>query len=65
MNNDFSMVYTIKELAQVLKISNSSAYQLARSENFPKVYVGKRILIPSQELKEWLIQNCNGVKDVS
>lgn len=55
------LVYTIKELAEKLKISISSAYQLARAEDFPKINIGKRILIPDKELKIWLSERCNGI----
>ena len=59
---DESMVYTIKELAKVLKISKSNAYQLARTPGFPKIKIGKRILVPKEELKKWLISQCNEVR---
>lgn len=55
-----SLVYTINELAENLKISKSSAYQLARNKDFPTIRIGKRILIPVSKLKEWLTEYCNG-----
>lgn len=55
-----TLVYTISELADVLKISKSTAYQLARAKDFPKMYIGKRILIPLEDLKIWIKENCNG-----
>lgn len=46
----------VKELKQQLGISRASAYELTRSEGFPCFKVGKRILIPVEELKKWLSQ---------
>ena len=55
-SNQESIVYSIDELADVLKISKSLAYQLARNRDFPKTKIGKRILIPAEELKKWLLR---------
>lgn len=52
--------YSIKELSEILKISKSNAYQLAKNEDFPKIKIGKRIFIPAENLKEWIRRNCNG-----
>ena len=59
MKNDTiePLVYSIEDLTKVLKISKGMAYQLARSENFPIIRIGKRILVPAEGLKEWVLQN--------
>lgn len=54
-----TLVYTIPELAKILKISLSTAYQMARADGFPKVRINKRILVPAEELKVWLRKKCN------
>lgn len=54
-----SIVYSIEELSKILKISKSMAYQLARNDDFPKIKIGKRILIPAESLKRWLLRNEN------
>lgn len=58
-NNFEPTVYSIEELSRVLKISKSMAYQIARNEDFPKIKIGKRILIPTESLKQWLLKNVN------
>lgn len=61
-NNTKPLVYTVKELAKILKVSLSTAYTLTRANNFPIIRIGgKRILIPDKELKIWLSNNCNGI----
>ena len=57
--NEETLVYTIEELAKVLKISKSSAYQLARSKDFPIIRINKRILVLASKLKIWLQEKCN------
>ncbi len=57
--NKETLVYTVDELAKVLKISKSNAYQLVRANDFPKIRLNKRILILASELKIWLQKKCN------
>ena len=60
INNTEPLVYTVKELSKILKISLSMTYQLIKADNFPIIRIGeKRILIPDRELKIWLSKNCD------
>lgn len=45
---------TTNEAAEQLNISKSKLYQLLRENAIPSVRVGRKFLIPIQELKEWL-----------
>ena len=45
---------SVKDLAQVMGISRSGAYNLVRSYGFPRVIVGSRILIPKDKFLRWL-----------
>ena len=42
------------EAASVLRISKSKIYDLARTESFPAVRIGKRVVIPRDKLIEWM-----------
>lgn len=42
------------QLAQVLGISRAGAYQLMHAKGFPTVKIGKRMIVPKQELIAWL-----------
>ena len=42
------------EAAAVLRISKSKVYDLARTESFPAVRIGKRVIIPRDKLIEWM-----------
>lgn len=54
---EMGAVITVDELSQVLKISKSKSYELVKRDNFPKLKLGKRILIPIEPLKDWLNSN--------
>lgn len=42
------------EAAEVLRISKSKVYELARTESFPAIRIGKRVVIPRDKLIEWM-----------
>ena len=45
------------EVAAVLGISRSNAYNLMRSEGFPTLHIGKRMLVPKDRLIRWIDAN--------
>ena len=47
-------IFKVDELAVHLGISRPKAYELAHSDGFPRVTVGRRILIPAAGLEQWL-----------
>lgn len=49
-----ALCYNIKTLQEVIPIGKNNLYNLVHSEGFPKITVGKRIIIPKKALKEWL-----------
>lgn len=54
---ELGAVISVDELSSVMKISRSKAYELVRKQNFPKLTYGKRILIPTEALLNWLNEN--------
>lgn len=53
---------TVEELAEALNISKTSAYRLVRSYDFPKLNIGKRIVIPVEEFKSWMSKRTQSSK---
>ena len=51
---DLSLTLNAREAAGVLRISKSKVYELARTESFPAVRIGKRVVIPRDKLIEWM-----------
>ena len=51
---DLPLTLTVPEVGEVLGISRAKAYDLARSEGFPSMRIGTRILIPRDKLIRWI-----------
>ena len=49
-----SLMLCASEISALLCISRSSAYTLMRSKGFPTLYIGKRMLVPRNELEKWI-----------
>ena len=54
---ELPQMLTVPEMAAALGISRAGAYELARSEGFPALRIGTRIVIPKDELREWIKRN--------
>lgn len=55
-NQENRMALSVIEMGRRLDLSRDIAYRLARSEGFPSIRVGGRILIPVRELEAWLAE---------
>ena len=51
---------SVKELATVLGISRTSAYELTKTKGFPSIKIGSRVVIPKEKLIEWIDKNTGG-----
>lgn len=54
---ELPLMLSVPEMAAALGISRAGAYELARSEGFPALRIGNRIVIPKDELREWIKRN--------
>ncbi|MEV5027407.1 helix-turn-helix domain-containing protein [Paenibacillus sp. LPE1-1-1.1] len=48
------VVYTVKELSQLLGISKDSIYAMVREHQIPHIKLRKRILFHSETIDKWL-----------
>lgn len=55
------LTVTVEEMAGIIGGPKPKAYELAHSENFPAVRIGRRIVVPVDELKRWLASQAAGV----
>lgn len=51
---DLPLMLSVPEMAAAMGISRAGAYELARSEGFPALRIGNRIVIPKDKLQEWV-----------
>ena len=54
---ELPLMLSVPEMAAVLGISRAGAYELARTEGFPALKIGTRIVIPKDEFREWIKRN--------
>ena len=52
--DELPLLLNAKQLADLLGVSDSSVYELIQEDGFPSLRIGKRIVIPKEELREWI-----------
>ena len=55
--DDLPLMLSIPDLTEALGISRARAYELVKSEGFPALHIGNRILVPKEELIAWIKDN--------
>ncbi len=48
------VMLTAPEVGEVLGISRAAAYELVRSQGFPRLKIGSRMLIPKDKFLIWI-----------
>lgn len=54
LKQDARKFYSVRDLIVVAGISRSLAYAWVQMEDFPKIRVGKRVLIPVDAFNAWV-----------
>jgi len=47
-------LFTIPEVAEILRIGEARAYELAKQKYFPVIKIGSRVRVPKQKFFEWM-----------
>lgn len=55
--NDLPLMLSVPDVASVLGISRAGAYELVRSDSFPSLRIGSRIIVPKERFIEWINAN--------
>jgi excisionase family DNA binding protein len=55
--DELPAVLKVQDIQEVMGISKVTAYELANSEGFPVLRVGKRLLIPKTAFVQWMEAN--------
>ena len=58
--DDLPLMLSVPDLMEALGISRAGAYELVKSEGFPALHIGNRILVPKEELIAWIRSNTKG-----
>lgn len=51
---DFPLVFTVKEIAELLEVSKNTAYHLVRSGKLRSVKIGRQFRVPKSALEDYL-----------
>ena len=60
--DELPLLLNVKQLADLLGVSDSSVYELIQEDDFPSLRIGKRIVIPKEELREWITARAKEVQ---
>ena len=60
--DELPLLLNTTQLADLLGVSHSSVYELIQEPGFPSLRIGKRIVIPKEELRQWISNNTKGAK---
>lgn len=52
--DELPLVLSVPEVAAVLGINRAGAYELVRSDGFPALKIGSRIVVPKEKLIGWI-----------
>ena len=52
--DELPLMLSVTDMAEVLGISRAGAYELVKTEGFPYLSVGSRIIIPKDEFISWV-----------
>ena len=52
--DELPLMLSVPEVASVLGISRAGAYELVRSDDFPALKIGSRIVVPKEKFIEWV-----------
>lgn len=50
-------LYTITDLQTILHVGKNTAYKIVKLKGFPKIQIGKKILIPKEDFNQWMQNN--------
>ena len=53
------LMLSVPDVASVLGISRAGAYELVRSDGFPSLRIGSRIVVPKEKFIGWINANTN------
>ncbi len=57
--DDYPVSLKMTEIAEILRINKTKAYELAKREDFPAMKLGNRIIVPKAAFKKWLEDQVN------
>lgn len=57
---ELPLMLSVKQLVDLLGVSDSTIYELIQEPDFPSLRIGKRIVVPKEELRSWIASHTQG-----
>ena len=58
--DELPLLLNVKQLVDLMGVSDSSVYELIQEADFPSLRIGKRIVVPKEELRKWITVHTKG-----
>ena len=58
--DELPLTLSVMNVAEVLGISRAGAYALVKSDGFPSLTIGSRIIVPKEEFIAWIKRQSSG-----
>ena len=61
--DELPLLLSVKQLVDLMGVSDSTIYELIQEADFPSLRIGKRIVVPKEELRKWISAHTKGVQE--
>ena len=61
--DELPLLLSVKQLVDLMGVSDSSIYELIQEDDFPSLRIGKRIVVPKEELRKWITAHTKGASE--
>ena len=61
--DELPLLLNVKQLVDLMGVSDSSIYELIQEDDFPSLRIGKRIVVPKEELRKWIAAHTKGASE--
>ena len=58
--DELPLLLSVKQLVDLMGVSDSSIYELIQEDDFLSLRIGKRIVVPKEELWKWITAHTKG-----
>lgn len=58
--DELPLLLNVKQMVDLMGVSDSSIYELIQEDDFPSLRIGKRIVVPKEELRKWITAHTKG-----
>ena len=52
-----------QQLVDLMGVSESSIYEPIQEDDFPSLRIGKRVVVPKEELRKWITAHTKGASE--